>query len=42
MRDFEFELMSLIYRDDEVPDQEEIDEAIFEEIEEEIKCSSSL
>lgn len=42
MRDFEFELLSLIYRDEEVPDQDEIDEAIFEEIEEEIKCSSSL
>lgn len=36
MRDFEFELLSLIYRDEEVPDQGEIDEAIFEEIEEEL------
>ena len=37
MKDFDFELMSLIYRDDEVPDQEEIDEAVFEEIEEELR-----
>lgn len=36
MRDFEFELLSLIYLDEEVPDQDEIDEAIFEEIEEEL------
>lgn len=34
MRDFEFELLDLIFRDEEGTDQEEIDESIFDEFEE--------